>query len=784
MTDQILTALKMYLAVSLLGALGVPLCFLVFTRIRGGAVLFARPAMILLTTYVIWIASTLHILPFTGWGIALSALIVLGATVPFILKKREQFLQTLRDDLPIICRGELLFLIVFLVAVFFKMHKSLSYGTEKYMDMALLSSIFRTRWMPPADPWLSGHSINYYYGGYMIFAGLSKLSGISVAVGYNLAIALTFALVAVSVYALVYSLTKSHWLGLLGCALHSWLGNLEAVRQVTRHLLTGCASSLSTSTRLFEWFFSAFHPINLWKTTRVVVDATGGETINEYPLFTFYWGDLHPHLTSMPFVILALGLLWQLMKSSAKGSFGERTKKDLPALIGLSVSIGGLALINGLDFPSFGLLAGTILVLREIGYSRSQTGKNWVEWLATGLGRGVALAVPTLVLAYLLYLPFFLHYEAPVQGDSGMLKKTLFRTDFSEYLLVFGTFFFVILAYAVSQLYFTIKAHESPIGKVASVALVALIVLGFGFDGYVLVPFLVSLILVILYLLFRSLKDMPARVFALSLVAMALGIKVACERVYIVDGYGEGLQRMNTLFKLYLQAWVVLAIACPYLLAEIVRNRKLALGARVGTTVAVVVLCLLGFIITQSMSRQVFDPTDGLEKQFRSLGIRTLNSQEYLKHMRPDTVQRWYTAKEPGGSDEYRAIQWLNSNVQGQPVIVEATGDPYRYYGRVSANTGLPTILGWFNHESVWRKDSDGSIYDQLNERKADVEKIYKSTDLTETLTTLKKYDAKYVYVGPLEREAYPGSGVDKFQQSGWQRAFSGQEVNIYRVPQ
>ncbi|HNT36799.1 MAG TPA: DUF2298 domain-containing protein, partial [bacterium] len=428
-------------------------------------------------------------------------------------------------------------------------------------------------------------------------------------------------------------------------------------------------------------------------------------------------------------------------------------------------------------------LAGFVLVLKEIIHARSEAGTTWTQWLLAGLGRGVAFAVAVVGLAYILYLPFFLKYSPPVQGAEGMLKTTLFRTDLSEYVFVFGTFLFLILAYLVAQLLLTIKAHETTIGKVAFMVLVMLFVLGWGFEGYVLVPLMISLLLAFSYLLIRDLKDSPARVFALALVLMALGIKVACERVYIVDGYGNDLQRMNTLFKLHLQAWVVLAVACPFLLSEIIRNRSLALGARVGTVIALVVLCLVGFITTQSMARQVFDPADALEKQFSSLDIKTLDGQQYLKFVRPDTVQRWPSARGPEGSDEYRAIQWLINNVQGQPVIAEATGDPYRYYGRVSANTGLPTILGWFNHESVWRKDADGKLYEHLNERKADVEKIYKSTDIAEAAAILKKYNASYLYLGPLEREAYPGKGLDKFQQAGWASAFSSQEVNIYRVP-
>ena len=53
--------------------------------------------------------------------------------------------------------------------------------------------------------------------------------------------------------------------------------------------------------------------------------------------------------------------------------------------------------------------------------------------------------------------------------------------------------------------------------------------------------------------------------------------------------------------------------------------------------------------------------------------------------------------------DDFAAIQWLRQNVPDQTVILETTGDPYSYFARFSSNTGLPTVLGWANHEGLWR---------------------------------------------------------------------------------
>jgi uncharacterized membrane protein len=117
----------------------------------------------------------------------------------------------------------------------------------------------------------------------------------------------------------------------------------------------------------------------------------------------------------------------------------------------------------------------------------------------------------------------------------------------------------------------------------------------------------------------------------------------------------------------------------------------------------------------------------------------------------------WVEAAHP---DDYAAIRWLQTNTPDGAVILEAPGESYSYLGRVSALTGLPTVLGWDFHEYQWR-----GTYDEPSRRKPDVDIIYNSVDPAQTLTLLDKYDITYVYVGPLERERYNPTGLDKFER-------------------
>ena len=120
--------------------------------------------------------------------------------------------------------------------------------------------------------------------------------------------------------------------------------------------------------------------------------------------------------------------------------------------------------------------------------------------------------------------------------------------------------------------------------------------------------------------------------------------------------------------------------------------------------------------------------------------------------------------------DDYKAVDWIRKNIlcqngsdcNNKPVILEANGDSYTDYARVSANTGLPTIIGWPVHEWLWR----GS-YDEAGRRIPEVTNVYESKDLNLTKDILKKYNVEYIFVGTLEKEKYKNLNTDKLLKLG-----------------
>lgn len=123
-----------------------------------------------------------------------------------------------------------------------------------------------------------------------------------------------------------------------------------------------------------------------------------------------------------------------------------------------------------------------------------------------------------------------------------------------------------------------------------------------------------------------------------------------------------------------------------------------------------------------------------------SFGL-TLDGMAYMKNME---------------NGDYEAINWINKNINGLSTILESPGKAYTYYSRVSTNTGLPTVLGWNNHEFLWR----GTWF---TERESDANKIYSTKDNTEALGLLKKYNVTYIYVGSIEHKDYLDEGLRKF---------------------
>jgi uncharacterized membrane protein len=131
------------------------------------------------------------------------------------------------------------------------------------------------------------------------------------------------------------------------------------------------------------------------------------------------------------------------------------------------------------------------------------------------------------------------------------------------------------------------------------------------------------------------------------------------------------------------------------------------------------------------------------------------------------------------------AIEWLNAHVPGDPVIVEAAKyDEYTHLGRISAFTGLPTLLGWGGHEVQWRLNwlAEPGHANVISERLDAVNTIYTSADTQTVLRVMRQYSVQLIYVGVAERAQYPTADLTRFGRF-LRVVYARDGVTIYAAP-
>jgi YYY domain-containing protein len=780
------------IVVELLGLLAAPLTFRLFNRLPDRGLLFSKALAILLITYVAWLAGLTHFVPVTRYALVVIALLLGVASFLTLRGKWREFRDFLAREWLLLVVGEVLFLAIFGLWTAIVAHTPEINHTEKPMDLAFLNACIRSNFFPPEDPWLAGQPISYYYMGHMMMGMLSKLTGIPSNISYNLSICLIPALTGLAAYGIAHSLIRLAGAGARRAVLYAlfaplliaFVGNIEGVMEFIYVRGWGDAgfwqwASIKGLTvapggsqgGVFPdqtwWWWKASRVVDTLDYSKSVADPRSLDyTINEFPFFSFILGDMHPHMLSLPFLLMSIGLALNTFLSPVKVGLEWLRSYPLHALAA-AVLVGALGFINVIDFPVVAALFGVALLVKAYGERKR---------LLSSVAAALIVAVPVVLLAYLLYVPFYLTLDSQVSLPAPVLLVEGATTQPLHYLLVWGLLAFMSISYLALMLF----SKQTPVLKdrklgifVAGVALgpfalwaVLRVFLGAFDEG--IVPSLLAtgnrfiriLPLAVIsgtaaYLGFSLSKHEDSRRQGMPLLLLAAGfyLIMGTELFRLNDLFGN---RMNTVFKLYYQAWIFLGLAAAYgfyyWLSRPVSKR---LAARIGESVWVVVLALLLACVLYYPVGAILDKTDGFG------GTATLDGLAFLKG---------------NGSGEYEAIEWLRNAEPG--VIVEAVGDSYSEYARFSAATGLPAVIGWEGHEHQWR----GS--DRLfRGRKDDVASLYKSSDAATVAGVLEKYSVRYVVFGPRERAKYGRAGLGMLD-SMLERAFVKGDVVIYEKRQ
>jgi uncharacterized membrane protein len=241
--------------------------------------------------------------------------------------------------------------------------------------------------------------------------------------------------------------------------------------------------------------------------------------------------------------------------------------------------------------------------------------------------------------------------------------------------------------------------------------------------------------------------------FVLLLIGTAALLTLGPEFVYLKDVFS---QRLNTIFKFYYQAWILFGVTAVFALNYLWNRFRIPAAAATfiyGSALAAALLFPLYAV--QSRSLEYRGPAAGENRP-----PPTLNGLAYLGRFNPD---------------EYDALMWLRENVNGRAVILEAVGGSYTGYARVSADTGIPTVLGWPGHQRQWRGATP-----EPGIREPAVSAIYSQAPWEQTAALLDQYDVTHVYFGGLERDTYDPQAEELFDQN-LEIAYQNNSVKIYR---
>ncbi|MEW6566748.1 MAG: DUF2298 domain-containing protein [Chloroflexota bacterium] len=504
---------------------------------------------------------------------------------------------------------------------------------------------------------------------------------------------------------------------------------------------------------------SLMRGITLW-----VNDARGLEVLRG-ALATFLLGVLG---------ILLLGGLVLLLLGHLP-SFLDRGEFWLAAWL-----FGGLAFLNTWDFPIY------LSLLLVIGWwvSRNDSLREVMQRVA-GTAAGLVTA------GVLFYLPW---YPTFMSQAGGILPNLAFPTRLTHFLIMFGTMVLPISAWLVW------KATHGWERRDRGLALRVALGLPAGL-------FLLSWLLAMLIGLLRpeaialaaenlgaasvreALSAVLTRRLTTSWTALLLGSLIALGVILlgrrgkaravqeddrgvldpylaVLSGVGALLvlgpeflylkdlfeTRMNTVFKFYFAAWILWGVVAAYVTVELWEKPG---KTRAWLRAAILIPLLLGFVYTFTA---LWNKTAG----FKPPTGRTLDGTAYLARENPD---------------DYAAIQWMQAHVP-ESVIAEAVGGSYHEeFGRISAHTGLSTVLGWPWHETQWR---GGSAL--LGPREADIRRLYETPDWNEAKAIIDQYGIDYVIVGRSEHVAYPGMILRKFDVM-LEPVFQSGDLTIYAVP-
>lgn len=746
--DDYLPFLQWWLAVFCLGLIFLPLSGLLFSSLADRGYLFSKTIGIAVSGYLMWMLSSLRLVKFTTASCILTVILCTGFNLAIALvhlyRKRHgsgdgimrEGLLTAHlpsDGLRILMKEELLFFAVFLLFTYIRGFKPEAYGTEKFMDYGFMTTMMRSEYMPPQDFWFSGTKLNYYYVGQFLATYLTRLSYVKVSQGYNLMLMMTGAFAFMLPFSLGYNLFMGPKVA--GSKKYKVLSGLCGLGAGLGVCITGNMHYpiyrwiLPTIKRIFGVANASYY---YWfpNATRYIgyQPDTNDKTIHEFPCYSFVLGDLHAHVINILFVLTVLAVLLAWLYGRRDRENNSVLKEIFhPSILMIGFFIGLFHTTNFWDFPIYYIVSGAVILFSNmVVYNFKKK-----VYLLTAL-QGILV----LALSEIAALPFTLHFDQ----ISAEVFLTENQTPLYQLLVLWGLPIAMVMAFLIfrSTDFVEIKSNNTrkSMNKKRKVK-------------FKLSAFMQEL--------------PPSDLFILTIGLCAIGLVLLPEIVYVKDIYTGDYKRANTMFKLTYQAFILFGICFVYILIRLLKF---------GRTFRQKILAAVSLILFFS---SVFYAGNAVKAWYGNI---------FHREGYEGIDAAGFTRRDGDFTDDAPAIDWLNEHVTGTPVILEANGNSYTQYQRVSVLTGLPTVLGWYTHERLWKSGpgiTDEMVTSMLNERAADIETIYTSEDENLVSELIYRYDISYIYVGKWEMEKYEAVNHEMLRRLGT-IVFENTQENNYKA--
>ncbi len=665
-------------------------------------------------------------------------------------RDRQIIRQLWRERRRAILAAEAIFLAVFLSFFLLRGFWSDTNGDngEKSMDSALIGSLSRAQYLPPATPYAAGARLNSYYSfGHLQTALLTRASGTHARWSYNLMCATLPALCFAALFSLGGALT----------------GSLRGGLWVAGAVLAG-----GTLQPLYQWTQLGFKAAGTSLLTSMTVSRVVPFTINEFPWFTFNQADLHGHYFDFPFQIAALTLSWSLYR-------GKRVGLALLAALVLGAQVA----TNTWDYPAFALLIGLAIVASkgenkpssdadlnaqqpaeveaeiEPDTSHVQTAIATVAKLTPR----ILLALSVVFGALIFAAPFLLRLQSAANPPQWLAQPA---SPLREWLLLWGP---IALGWWVFTALSTFKNN--------AVWSATLLLMGSGIAVAAVynawqTPSILVLPLILVSAGFavagafinRGTQRFLCLLALCGLVALAWSETTWAGFLGSADTAGvEDYKRQDTVFKFGLQVWMLWGVASAAGTWLVV-----ARGSRQLKRVALAVAVPLGLVmIAGNLAFTLY--------RIRFVDMMSARQNGVPNWLRFDGWDGWAHLAPP----EKAAATWLVSNVAPDENIVEAENKPggdYTEFTRYANATGIATIIGPQAHSYQWspssapmgrgraaREAKNTADWNEVFRRKAVVQRIYSPIDAAERARLMREFGARYLIWGELERREY-GDGA------------------------